>query len=74
MSEKHLSSFSAGPFYGNTKRDHRHSAHGRSASLWKGAAMIYSDKQYGVASARLNELRDAIHAARGALRNEEPNE
>jgi len=36
--------------------------------------MIYSDKQYGVASARLNELRDAIHAARGALRNEEPNE
>lgn len=41
----------------------RHSAFGRSASLREGAAMIYSDKQYGVSSAQLVKLRDALAAA-----------
>ncbi|MCZ7642736.1 MAG: XRE family transcriptional regulator, partial [Pseudorhodoplanes sp.] len=50
-----------------TERDRLHFAFGRSASLREGAAMIYSDKQYGVSSAQLAKLQEALAAAKARV-------
>src|SRR3984957_15023185 len=64
MSGSHLSIFPTGSFHRKTQRDHLHSAFGRSASHREGAAMIYSDKQYGVSGTQLAMLQDALAAVK----------